>query len=262
MAEVPTLGTNWRNLLLTLAIGLTPVLSGLMMMDYQLGRKLEENAKVSVQEAVFSIDQAIGRMEADLEMIQPLAGQPCVEVFDALEQRVANSPHLRSLVLTRDRQAYCTTDMDPLAYNSAFSQSARQTELAFDAPSSPNAAIIKIQRPQNDPGVIATAYGRPLRDELRAFQDGLTLLLEFNDLYIWSEGDSRDAQRPSQVEFTERAASGKYGYVVIGGYAKGYTAKEFRLSLHQVLPSLVLVAVVSMVIMFLGLTVSGRRKRG
>ncbi|WP_342247832.1 CSS-motif domain-containing protein [Pseudomonas sp. OTU2001] len=229
-------------------------------MDYQLKRKLEENAKVSVQEAVFSIDQALGRMEADLDMILPLAGKPCDEVLDTLEQRVANSPHLRSLILTRDQQAYCATDMDPLQYISAFSQSGRQTELAFDAPSSPNAAIIKIQRPHNDPGVIATAYGRQLRDELRAFQDGLTLLLEFNDLYIWSEGDSRDAQRPSQVEFTEQTISQKYGYVVIGGYPKGYAAQEFRISLHQVLPSLVLVGVASMFIMYLGLTISGKKK--
>ncbi|MGK0148510.1 MULTISPECIES: CSS-motif domain-containing protein [Pseudomonas] len=229
-------------------------------MDYQLERKLEENAKVSVQEAVFSIDQALGRMEADLDMILPLAGKPCDQVLDTLEQRVANSPHLRSLILTRDQQAYCATDMDPLPYISAFSQSGRQTELAFDAPSSPNAAIIKIQRPHNDPGVIATAYGRQLRDELRAFQDGLTLLLEFNDLYIWSEGDSRDAQRPSQVEFTEQTISQKYGYVVIGGYPKGYAAQEFRISLHQVLPSLVLVGVASMFIMYLGLTISGKKK--
>jgi len=230
------------------------------MMDYQLERKLEENAKVSVQEAVFSIDQALGRMEADLDMILPLAGKPCDQVLDTLEQRVANSPHLRSLILTRDQQAYCATDMDPLPYISAFSQSGRQTELAFDAPSSPNAAIIKIQRPHNDPGVIATAYGRQLRDELRAFQDGLTLLLEFNDLYIWSEGDSRDAQRPSQVEFTEQTISQKYGYVVIGGYPKGYAAQEFRISLHQVLPSLVLVGVASMFIMYLGLTISAKKK--
>ncbi|MEN5216007.1 CSS-motif domain-containing protein [Pseudomonas pudica] len=229
-------------------------------MDYQLERKLEENAKVSVQEAVFSIDQALGRMEADLDMILPLAGKPCDQVLDTLEQRVANSPHLRSLILTRDQQAYCATDMDPLPYISAFSQSGRQTELAFDAPSSPNAAIIKIQRPHNDPGIIATAYGRQLRDELRAFQDGLTLLLEFNDLYIWSEGDSRDAQRPSQVEFTEQTISQKYGYVVIGGYPKGYAAQEFRLSLHQVLPSLVLVGVASMFIMYLGLTISAKKK--
>ncbi len=260
MAAIPSLGINWRKLLLILSIGAIPVLSGLLMMNYQLDRKLEENAKVSVQEAIFSIDQALGRMEGDLDLILPLAGKPCDKVLGTLEQRVANSQHLRSLILTRDQQAYCATDMDPLAYNSAFALSGRQTELAFDAPSSPNAAIIKVQRPNSNPGIIATAYGRQLRDELRAFQDGLILLLEFGDLYIWSEGDSRDAQRPSQVEFTERSVSQKHGYVVIGGYPKGYATQEFRLSLHQVLPSLVLVGVASMFIMYLGLTISGKKK--
>lgn len=207
MATSKTHIINWRKLLLILAIGMIPVLSGLLVMDYQLERKLEENARISVQEAVFSIDQALDRMEASLEKTLPLAGKPCVEVLGALDQRVASSPHLRSLVLTRGKQAYCATDMDPLEYLSAFSGSGLQTQLAFDAPSSPNAAIIKIQKPHSDPGVIATAYGRLLRDELRAFQDGLTLLLEFNDLYIWSDGDSRDPQRPSQAEFSQRAVS-------------------------------------------------------
>lgn len=260
MATIMIHTIDWRKLLLILAIGVIPVLSGLLMMDYQLERKLEENAQISVQEAVFSIDQALGRMEASLETILPLAGKPCAVVLDALDQSVASSPHLRSLALTRGQQAYCATDMDPLEYLSAFSESGRQAKLAFDAPSSPNAAIIKIQKPHSDPGVIATAYGRLLRDELRAFQDGLTLLLEFNDQYIWSDGDSRDPQRPSQAEYNQRAVSEKYGYVVIGGYAKGYTAQEFRLSLHQVLPSLVLVGVASMFITYLGLARTRKRK--
>ena len=250
----------WRRLLLILAIGAIPVASGLLVMDYQLERKLAENAEVSVQEAIFSVDQALARMEASLDSILPLAGKPCAEVHDALDQRVASSPHLRSLALTRGQQAYCVTDMDPLEYLSAFSDSGRQVTLAFDAPSSPNATIIKIQKPHSDPGVIATAYGRVLRDELRGFQDGLTLLLEFNDQYIWSEVDSRDPQRPSQAEYNHHAVSEKYGYKVIGGYAKGYTAQEFRLSLHQVLPSLVLVGVASMFITYLGLARTRKSK--
>ena len=47
---------------------------------------------------------------------------------------------------------------------------------------------------------------------------------------------------------------------MIGGYPKGYATQEFRLSLHQVLPSLVLVGVASMFIMYLGLTISGKKK--
>ena len=79
MAAIPSLGINWRKLLLILSIGAIPVLSGLLMMNYQLDRKLEENAKVSVQEAIFSIDQALGRMEGDLDLILPLAGKWLLE---------------------------------------------------------------------------------------------------------------------------------------------------------------------------------------
>lgn len=39
MAAIPSVGINWRKLLLILSIGAIPVLSGLLVMDYQLDKK-------------------------------------------------------------------------------------------------------------------------------------------------------------------------------------------------------------------------------
>ena len=102
-------------------------------------------------------------------------------------------------------------------------------------------------------GVIVTSYGTMLRNELRAFQTGLTLVLEFGDLYIWTDGDSRDPARPSQAEFFQEGVSEKYGYTVKAGYAQGYSANETRQTMRQLFPSLALVGIITGAITYWGL---------
>lgn len=250
-----TLNTRYNLLkrLMVIAIGAVPIVSGLLVMNYHLGKKLAETSQISVQEAVFSVDQLLDRMVATFDRANDLAGKPCVQVSGKLHDIIAISPHLRSLALTANGEAYCATEKDPMAYISAFIKSGRGTELAFDVPSSPNAAILRVQTPGRNSGVVGTLYGIELRKELKSFQTGLTLILEFGDHYIWTDGDSRDPERPSQDEFSEWAESKKYGYTVRGGYSKGYTANEFRMTIAQVLPSLALVGVATSLVLYLGL---------
>lgn len=117
----------------------------------------------------------------------------------------------------------------------------------------PNAVLLAYQLGEENLGVIATSYGMLLRNELRAFQTGLTLLLEFADLYIWADGDSRDPARPSQKEFFREGVSAKYGYTVKAGYAEGYSARETRQTIKQLFPSLALVGIFTGSITYWGL---------
>lgn len=96
---------------------------------------------------------------------------------------------------------------------------------------------------------MATAYAEQLRAELKGFQDGLTLLLEVGDAYIWN-GDSHSLTRPSQTEYFHHAVSDRYGYTVKVGYAEGYSAQEARQSMILVLPSLVLIGIVTGFVIF------------
>jgi len=262
MSKIMHAGRSLLELLLIMAIGLVPVVSGLLVMVFQLEKKLEENAQISVQEAVFTIDKVLDRMQSTVILAQPVAGKACAEVHSTLQEQVARDPLLRALTLVRDQEAYCSTHSDSLDHLSAFAQSGQQVELALDSPALPTTLVTHFQEPGNNPSVIVTGYATELRNELRAFQDGLTLLLEFGDQYIWSHGDSRDPHRPSQPEYAQRAISEKYGYAVRGGYARGYTAQEIRQSMLQVLPSLVLVGIVTGSIVYWGLFRARRNKRG
>ncbi|CAI3802013.1 hypothetical protein GLGCALEP_03009 [Pseudomonas sp. MM221] len=263
MLKIMHAGGRLRELLLLITVGLVPVISGLLVMIVQLEMKLAENATVSVQEAVFSVDQALNRLHEAAQRALPLADKPCESVKSTLQEQVVSRSMLRSLTLVRGDEAYCSSTSDSLEYLTAFTLSGQQVDLSYGQPDQRRKLLVNFYLQGNGSGVIVTAYASQLRSELDAFQDGLTLLLEFGDRYIWSKGDSRDPQRPSQSEFLASALSAKYGYRVNGGYAEGYTAQEIHQSILQILPSLILVGIVTGSIVYLGLyrARSGRRDR-
>jgi len=263
MSKIMPTGRGMLELLLLIAVGLVPVVSGLLVMVFQLEMKLAENSTISVREAVFSVDQALDRMHNKALRTLPHSGKPCEEVMRALQDQVANLSMVRSLTLLRDHQAYCSTTSGSLEHLSSFASSGRQVEISYGQPDTRQNLLVNFHLPgKNDNGVIVTAYAMQLRDELDGFQDGLTLLVEFDDRYIWSEGDSRAEQRPSQSEFAASALSSKYGYRVKGGYAKGFTAQEIRQSMRKVLPSLMLVGILTGSIVYLALLKARSQRQG
>ncbi|PVZ42248.1 CSS-motif domain-containing protein [Pseudomonas sp. CC120222-01a] len=240
-------------LLLALAISLLPVLSGLMILFYQHDKKLEETARISVNEAIYSVDLALDRIHASASTALMLAGATCESAEPQLLDQVAKAPHLRSLALTVDGSTYCNTLKTPYPPDHMFPDAQSQFRLALHPPATPNSVLLAYQLTEQNMGVIATSYGMLLRNELRAFQTGLTLLLEFGELYIWTDGDSRDPMRPSQEEFFKEGISTKYGYTVKAGYAAGYSAHETRQTMKQLFPSLALVGVITGSITYWGL---------
>jgi len=109
MLKIMHAGRRLRELLLLTTVGLVPVISGLLVMIVQLEMKLEENAAISVQEAVFSIDQALNRLQEAAQRTLPLAGKPCQSVNSALQEQVVSRSVLRSLTLVKGNEAYCSS---------------------------------------------------------------------------------------------------------------------------------------------------------
>ncbi|MFJ4430838.1 CSS-motif domain-containing protein [Pseudomonas sp. NPDC089395] len=237
------IGRSLLEVLLVLSISLVPVASGLAVMVYQQDRKLAENARISLQEAIYTVDLSLDRLHAHVSNVLALSGKPCAEVKPTLIKQVAESQYLRSLTLSQNREVSCSSmaGLPDGAVNFADMQTPLQ--LLVDSELTPNSLLI-YQIRRDDFSATATTYAEQLRDELRGFQDGLTLLLEFGDAYIW-DGDTRGLSRPSQSEYFQTAVSEKYGYTVKVGYAQGYSAQEARQSMILVLPSLVLIGIVT-----------------
>lgn len=252
MSKLRIFGRGMMELVLTLAITLIPVASGLMVLFYQQDNKLRESARVSIQEAIFSIDLAINRLHEAASAAMPFAGSSCETAKEHLLKQIQDVQYLRALALTADGQTYCDTLVPPHENDMIFAASEPPVQLIFDSPATPNAVLVAYQLRHGNLSVIASMYGMELRNELRAFQTGVVLLLEFNDSYIWADGDSRDPVRPSQSEFFMTESSTKYGYTVKVGYPEGFSGNERRHALTQVLPSLALVGIITGSIFYWG----------
>ncbi|MGE7989583.1 CSS-motif domain-containing protein [Pseudomonas sp. NPDC089554] len=245
-------GRSLLEVLMTLAVGLVPITSGLAVMGYQLDKKLEQVSSTSLQEALFVIDRALDDVNQTTLKALPLSGKPCRAVQDELKGLVLRSPHLHSLSLTQDGQAYCSS-ASAFALHSPNFAPGEHVKLDFGVPTVPNEAILEYRLPDKNPGVSASAYGVKLRNELNGFQSGLVLLLEFGDNYLWSAGDSRSAERPSQAEYFQSEASTKYGYTVKVGFPAGYRQQELLQATLQTLPSLALVGLLTSAFIYWGL---------
>lgn len=258
MSRSTMIGRSMLEVLLVLTISLIPVASGLAVMVYQQDRKLAENARISLQEAIYTVDLSLDRLHAHVSNAVALSGKPCAEVKPLLIRQVAETQYLRSLTLSHNREVYCSSmaGLPDSAVNFADMQTPLQ--LIADSALTPHSTLLFYQIRRDDFSATATAYAEQLRAELRGFQDGLTLLLEFGNAYIW-DGDARGLPRPSQTEYFQKAVSEKYGYSVKVGYAQGYSAQEARHSMILVLPSLVLIGLVTGSIIYWALFRRGPR---
>ena len=244
MSRTTMIGRSLLEVLLVLSISLIPVASGLAVMVYQQDRKLAENARISLQEAIYTVDLSLDRLDAVVSNALTLSGKPCAEVKPSLIKQVTETQYLRSLTLSQNREVYCSSLAGVVDGAIDFAEIQAPLQLIVDATLTPSRAVLLYQLQRDDFSATATSYADQLRDELSAFQDGLTLLLEFGDAYIWN-GDASGLSRPSQSEYFQTAVSEKYGYTLKVGYAQGYSAQEARQSMILVLPSLVLIGIVT-----------------
>ncbi|MBF8659985.1 CSS-motif domain-containing protein [Pseudomonas putida] len=238
-------GRSLLELVLLMAVGLVPVFSGLLVINFQQKAKLEDNAEVSVREAIFSVDQALDRVHEVAMSTLPLAGQPCTMIRRALVDQVTSRSMLRSLTLIEDGKAYCSSASDSLEVLTDIASTGELltfNQLMVDAQ---GYLLMNLHLQGEKTGVIATSYPVQLRSELDAFKDGLTLVLEFDEHAVWKDGDSLNGTRPSVAEFTHELESTHYPYRVVGGYPAGYAAQELRAAVFNMLPSLMLVGLMT-----------------
>ncbi|WP_426934870.1 CSS-motif domain-containing protein [Pseudomonas fulva] len=254
-------GRSLLELVLLMAVGLVPVFSGLLVINYQQEAKLADNAEVSVREAVFSVDQALDRVQEVAMSTLPLAGQPCSSIRRALVDQVTSRSMLRSLAVIDDGKAYCSSASDShelLTEIASTGQLLTFNHLMLDAK---GYLLMNMYVQGEKKGVIATSFPVQLRTELDAFKDGLALVLEFDKHSVWKDGDSLNGTRPSVAEFTHELGSTQYPYRVVAVYPAGYAAQELRTAVFKMLPSLMLVGLMTGSVIYMVLSKMRGRQR-
>lgn len=254
-------GRSLIEFMVTLLIGLAPVVCGLLVLSFQVDRKQEETIAVTSREAVYSIDRVIQSLHESSSQALWLAGKPCEDVLPELRHQVIRQPNVRSLALEQQGNVFCSTlygatDID-------FGQGDYVNgRLRVDPGSqaTPGAAIL-LYRLQSAPhGAIAVANLKVLQDELLGFQNAVVLTLQFGERYVWATGQGDWRQLPDQGENTLKLDSERFGYTVHAGYPAGESWNVIRQTLHTTLPSLLLVGIMTSAAGYWGLFRRGRNR--
>ncbi|WP_164897284.1 CSS-motif domain-containing protein [Pseudomonas alkylphenolica] len=232
--------------MVTLLIGLAPVVCGLLVLSFQVDRKQQETIEVTSREAIYSIDRTIQSLHETTSHALWLAGRPCEEVLPELRHEVVKQPNVRSLALEQQGNIFCSTLYG--ATDITFGQGDFiNGRLRVDpgSPATPGSAIL-LYRLQSAPhGAIAVANLKILQDELLGFQNAVVLTLQFGERYVWATGHGDWMQLPNQEENTLKLDSERFGYTVHAGYAAGESWSVIRQAMHRTLPSLLLVGIMT-----------------
>lgn len=247
-------------LLITLLIGLTPVACGLLIMAWQVEKTLAESSQVAIEQTLFNVDGILDSLHNASNKVLNLAEFPCQKALPSLRTEVVMRPALRSLVLVRENRAFCSTvsgEYQLLVDPGSFFNQRLRLEPGNDV--TPDSAILYYRLQEYPLGVLALTDGSTLQAVMQGIKARTTLVLQFGDAFLWSDGNVIEGDLPDHSEQHRRALSVRYGYAVHGGYPKGFMWRELTNNGLAILPSLLLVGVMTSAAVYWTLF-RGRRK--
>jgi len=233
-------------LLTTLLIGLAPVACGLLVMAWQVDKKLEESADIAQNEARQRVDSLIDSLHAASNKVLNLAEGPCDKALPTLHAEVVTNPELRSLTLVRENRAYCSTLrgesgllVDPGEYFN------HRLRLEPGNDNTPDSAILYYRLQEYPYGVLAVADGQILQRLLNGIRESASVKLQFGPASIGAAGEVREKAGKPDLEQYASLVSPTYGYTVHVGYPPGYTARQLLDNSLSIAPSLLLVGILT-----------------
>lgn len=239
-------GRVFLELLTTLLVGLSPIVCGLLVMAWQVDKKLDESAINARREALQSVDHLIESLHAASNKVLNLAEYPCDKALPTLHSEVVANPELRSLTLVRENRAYCSTLrgesgllVDPGDYFN------HRLRLEAGNDNTPDSAVLFYRLQEYPYGVLAVADAQILQRLLRSIHEPASVILQFGSNHIGANDEVREnAETPDLEQYTSMV-SPLYGYTLHAGYPPGYTARQLLDNSMTLAPSLLLVGVMT-----------------
>lgn len=233
-------------LLTTLLIGLAPVACGLLVMAWQVDKKLEESVDVVQRETLRRVDMLIESLHGASNKVLNLAELPCDKALPTLYTEVVANPELRSLTLVRENRAYCSTLrgesgllVDPGDYFN------HRLRLEPGNDNTPDSAILYYRLQEYPYGVLAVADGAILQRLLHGIREPASVILQFGPTSIGASGEVLENSEIAEMEQYASLVSPMYGYTLHVGYRPGHTARQLLENSLAIVPSLLLVGLMT-----------------
>ncbi|MCU1752358.1 EAL domain-containing protein [Pseudomonas sp. 6D_7.1_Bac1] len=210
-----------RNLI-TLLIGLVPVLLGFVILHMEAERVLEQSTQQTAEEAVRQFDLMLDNTAMAAQELLPLAGQPCADVELALREQVTRRPFVRSTNLVWDNNIYCSSlfgdykaEVDPGEYTQG------KLWLMNGNPVTPNTALLVYRLSEGKQGALTSLDGYHLGNILRLIGRKTLLLLQVGPHWMSADGQVHEGALPVLPVARSNLESSRYAFEVEAGFPEG-----------------------------------------
>jgi len=247
MKAFPFPSARVRALLVAGLIGLLPVLSGMLVLRWQVNRTLDFQAQHVAGEAVRQLDAMIDQAAQSARRLMPLAGKPCTAaVVQAILQEVTIEPYVRSANLVRNHDAYCSSFYG--AYKRAVEPGEyfnRHLLLRASNPVTPDEASLVYRLYEHPLGVRTVIDGRTLAEALRLIQGDTVLMMQVGNAFLWGDSSIQDGEIPDHPAHHTLLVSERHGYRVHSGFSAQKAWELWRIQGLSTLGGLLLLGVLT-----------------
>ncbi|AIR91157.1 EAL domain-containing protein [Pseudomonas cremoricolorata] len=210
---------SWRALL-PWAVGLLPVIVGLIALRWQTERELQMQSEAAASQVLGHTERILDNLAGAAQGLLPLAGKPCAEASLALRAQAARVPFVRATLLFQNNRLYCTSllgeyeeQVDPDDYTEGKLWLLPGNSLTPDRP------LLIYRLDSAGRGVLATVDGEHLLSALRLSPAGLAVQLQVGEQWLEASGQVRSGPLPTVARTPVSLASTRYPITVHTGFS-------------------------------------------
>lgn len=236
-----------KPLLLSVLVGLIPVISGMLILYWQVDRALMRDSLSAGQRAIAHLDRTLERADDLTARASNLAGRECKDMLEPMRRMVAQYPAVRSVAWADTERFFCCSELGSI--DRPLSQEmAAMTRLVLRASGLPasNRASLMFRRYEGSQSLNAVIDAQVLAQNLTYATSGAELLmLEHNGLYLGNDGEVLPYRLDHHGEHHAVQTSSLYGYRVHSGYPAGHAATALKAQGMPMLGTLLLLGVIT-----------------
>lgn len=229
-----------------ISVGMIPVISGLLILYWQVDRSLMRDSEQIGKRAIAQLDRTLERADDLTAQAAALAGRECSEILEQMRRLVTSYPAVRSMVIGNQQQFYCGTELGAVdtPINDEMATASRLLLRSGSTPNPDHPSLV-FRRFEGNHTLNAVIDTQVLAHVLGLVRNGADLLLEQNGRFL-GEGDRLAAYSyDSHSEHHVVQISALYGYRVHSGYPPGYSLAAFKTQAWPLLGTLLLLGVVT-----------------
>jgi len=235
-----------KPLLLSALVGLIPVISGMLILYWQVDRSLMRDSVAAGQRAILHIDRTLERADDLTARAGALAGQECTVILEQMRRMVVGYPSVRSMVMGNTEKFYCGSELG--AIDSPLSpELASVTKLLLRAGSlpTPDRPSLMFRRYEGSNTVNAVIDAQVVGENLAYASNGADVMLENNGLYIDASSQLITYDFASHADYHAVQTSSLYGYRIHSGMAPDKALHAFKAQALPIFGTLLLLGVMT-----------------